>query len=447
MKRWTWLVWGTLSASSVLSAQDWPEDSVVFWTSPVVDTLHWGPEPGDVHWSLKDHGLRWSTTRLNLVLDPWITFRHVSGTIDSKSTGPWDNLRGAHFHAALDDVWEVCGSLEELQGIPGVWDAVAMTSPTALPGWGRAKALSDGRVDVARTRVTSTKAQGLGDRDTLIWTAAYAPFQWGSMPSALTFSSTAASFPRGGLSWNHRDHLQIGLNAGRWTGTERSELGGSTESLFRQSDVSWGHVVWTSSGMTAGLLTGMARRRPWIGELEADTVLQFQWSPVVSLTAEVPLGVQGWSWVGEFATHQGAGTAFTFKGNDAFKGAVSVTRLFASDASADMPALWSNAGTPVSAAIRPAGVSGALWRTELHAHWHKGDVQIGGRAANVGSLSLAEAWAGWTLQSTWPLHINAGVEVWTGGNATLLPEKGARLRLGLTHHWGMTPGSPTFGAP
>ena len=141
---------------------------MVFWSSPVVDTLHWGPEPGSIHWSLKDHGLRWSTPRLNLVLDPWMTFRHVSGTTNSEATQMWDNLRGAHFRAQLDDVWEVWGSLEELQGGPGVWDAVAMTSTTALPGWGRAKVLSDGRVDVARARVTSTKTQGLGDQDTLI---------------------------------------------------------------------------------------------------------------------------------------------------------------------------------------------------------------------------------------------------------------------------------------
>ena len=447
MTRWAWLIWGICWASGVLTAQDWPEDSVVFWSSPVVDTLHWGPEPGSVHWSLKDHGLRWSTPRLNLVLDPWITFRHVSGTTNSEATPMWDNLRGAHFRAKLDDVWEVCGSLEELQGVPGVWDAVAMTSTTALPGWGRAKVLSDGRGDVARARVTSTKTQGLGDQDTLIWTAAYAPFHWGSMPSALAFSSTAASFPRGGLAWKHKKNLEMGLHAGRWTGTERSELGGSTESLFRQSDVSWGHALWTTPKITAGLLTGMARRRPWIGELETDTLSQFEWSPLVSFTTKVPLGGQGWWWTGEVASHQGAGSAITFEGNHAFQGAVSVTRLFASDATSDALGIWSNAGTPLSATIRPTGVSGAAWRTEVHGHWHKGDVHIGGRAAKVGSLSLAEAWVGWTLQSTWPLHVTAGVELWKGGRSTLLPEEGARFRVGLAHHWGMTPGSPTFGAP
>ena len=116
MTRWAWLIWGMYWASGVLTAQDWPEDSVVFWSSPVVDTLHWGPEPGSVHWSLKDHGLRWSTPRLDLVLDPWITFRHVSGPTNPEATPMWDNLRGAHFNAQLDDVWEVRGSLEELRG-------------------------------------------------------------------------------------------------------------------------------------------------------------------------------------------------------------------------------------------------------------------------------------------------------------------------------------------
>ena len=147
-----------------------------------------------------------------------------------------DNLRGARFEATLDGSWHVQGSLEELQGLPGAWDAVAMTTATAMPGWGRAKVLSDGRVDVARARVSSTRIQGLGDQDTLFWTAAYAPFHWGNLPSPLSFASTAASFPRGGLDWQHQDQLRIGLHAGRWTGTERSELGGSTESLFRQSD-------------------------------------------------------------------------------------------------------------------------------------------------------------------------------------------------------------------
>ena len=447
MKRWVWLIWGTCWASSALQAQEWPEDSVVFWSSPVVDSLHWGPEPGEVHWSLRDHGLRWSTSRLNLVLDPWITFKHVSGTTNLETTQMWDNLRGAHFEAQLDDVWEVHGSLEELQGLPGVWDALVMTSPASLPGWGRAKVLSDGRVDVARARVTSTRVQSLGEQDTLIWTAAYAPFHWGSMPSALSFSSAAASFPRGGVAWKHKERLEIGVHAGRWTGTERSELGGSTESLFRQSDVSWGHAVWASSRMTAGVLAGVARRRPWVGELETDTLSQFQWSPLVSLTAKVPLGVQAWSWVAEVASQQGAGSAVTFEGSSAFNGSVSVTRLFPSDATNDEASIWSNAGTPLSAAIRPAGFSGAAWRTEVHGHWHKGRAHIGSRLANVGSLSLAEAWVGWTLQSTWPLHVTAGVEVWRGGQSTVLPEDGARLRLGLAHHWGMTPGSPTFGAP
>ena len=107
MKFFAWLILGMCWAASVLTAQDWPEDSVVFWSSPVVDTLHWGPEHGDVQWSLKDHGLRWTTPRLNLVLDPWITFRHVSGTTHSEATQMWDNLRGAHFAVQLDDVWEV----------------------------------------------------------------------------------------------------------------------------------------------------------------------------------------------------------------------------------------------------------------------------------------------------------------------------------------------------
>ena len=452
MRRKAWMLWVTLCAASFAAAQEWPDDSAMFKASPVVDTLHWGPETGEVHWSLKDHGLRWSTPRLDLVLDPWLTFRHISGaqagTTETQAKSVWDNLRGAHFQAQLDGTWLVRGSLEEFQGVPGAWDALTMTSPTALPGWGRAKVTSEGRVDVARARVVSTRTQGLSDRDTLVWTAAYAPAQWGHMPSALTFSSAASSFPRVGLAWQHKGRLAFGVHAGRWTGTERSELGGSTESLFRQSDVGWGQLVWTSPhGMTAGVLTGLASRRPWLGELEADTSGRFDWSPFVSLTTAVPMGVQGWSWVGEFASHEGIGTAFTFAGEHAFKGALSATRLFAPPANGPAPSMWVNAGTPVSAAIRPAGVEGGAWRTELHGLWRKGDVHVGGRAARVGSLSVAEAWVGWTVQSLWPLHVTAGMEVWTGGNSTLLPEEGARFRVGLAHRWGMTAGSPTFGAP
>lgn len=448
---WTW-VFLALSAPCLSVAQTMSEDSIMFWPLPVVDTLHWGPEPGTVQWSFNDHALHWSTSRFSLDLDPWLTFRHVSGNVSTddgaQPNQQWDNLRGARFEATLDGSWHVQGSLEELQGLPGAWDAVAMTTATALPGWGRAKVLSDGRVDVARARVSSTRIQGLGDQDTLFWTAAYAPFHWGNMPSPLSFASTAASFPRGGLDWQHQDQLRIGLHAGRWTGTERSELGGSTESLFRQSDVSWGHLEWTSShGMGAGLLMGMTRPRPWIGEMDADTTSYFEWSSLLSLTAHVPLGKDGWSWDAEYARNRGLGSAFTFRGSGSFSGALSLTRLFALDAEHWTPEQPMNAGVPVSAVLRPAGTTDALWRTELHGLWHKGDFNVGGRAAAVGNLSLAEAWVGWTLQSTWPLVVTAGVEVWTGGQSLLLPDDGVRIRAGLAHQWGMTPGSPTFGAP
>ena len=117
-----------------------------------------GPQTGDVAWSLRNHGLTWETPQMTLHLDPWFTVRHLTGTPPTTSeaaVSPWDNLRGAHFEAVLDGVWHVEGSLEEMQGWAGAWDAATMTESTALPGWGRAKLTSGGRVDVARARVTS----------------------------------------------------------------------------------------------------------------------------------------------------------------------------------------------------------------------------------------------------------------------------------------------------
>ena len=106
--------WAFLVAAWTALGQVWGQDES--------RTENWGPQPGDVTWSLRDHALTWSTPRLALTLDPWITFRHVIGTASSVAeqelTEPWDNLRGARFEARLDEVWEVRGSLEEWKGIP-----------------------------------------------------------------------------------------------------------------------------------------------------------------------------------------------------------------------------------------------------------------------------------------------------------------------------------------
>ena len=96
-----------------------------------------GPHSGDVTWSLRNHILTWNTPQLTLNLDPWFTLRHVSGTMSPLTQSPptltIDNLRGAHFDAQLDGIWRVEGSLEEMQGYIGAWEAVTMEEITALP--------------------------------------------------------------------------------------------------------------------------------------------------------------------------------------------------------------------------------------------------------------------------------------------------------------------------
>jgi hypothetical protein len=106
-----------------------------------------------------------------------------------------------------------------------------------------------------------------------------------------------------------------------------------------------------------------------------------------------------------------------------------------------------NAGTPVSAVLRPAGSVDAVWRTELHGRWKTSTWTAGGRAAAVGSFKVAEAWVGYALQKAWPLHVTLGAELWQGATHFSLPAEGARLRVGLSHRMGMTPGSTTFGPP
>ena len=248
-----------------------------------------GPQTGDVTWSLRQHGLTWETPQMTLHLDPWFTVRHLTGTPPTTSeaaVSPWDNLRGAHFEAALDGVWHLEGSLEEMQGWAGAWDAATMTASTALPGWGRAKLTSGGRVDVARARVTSRYSRVSTQGDSLLFSTAYAPVQWGALPSPLTFSGEAASFPRASVTWVRSNGLSAQTTAARWTGTERGPAGGSTESLFRQTDAGWVDFGWRHpSRGSLGLLGGVLRERPWTGELATDSLGQFAWRSWLSVSS------------------------------------------------------------------------------------------------------------------------------------------------------------------
>ena len=407
-----------------------------------------GPQTGHVTWSLRHHGLTWETPQLTLHLDPWFTIRHLTGTLPPTSeaaVSPWDNLRGAHFEAVLDGVWQVDGSLEEMQGWPGVWDAATMTEPTALPGWGRAKLTPGGRIDVARARVTSRYSRVSTQGDSLLFSTAYAPVHWGALPSPLTFSGEAASFPRASVTWVRPNGLSAQTTAARWTGTERGPAGGSTESLFRQTDAGWVDFGWrnTSRG-SVGLLGGALRERPWTGELDADSLGRFTWRTWLSLSSTWRTASQQVQVAGEWTSHQGWGVATSWRPSSAWSFTLGTTRLPAVD---DDQIALHNAGTPVSAVLRPTGSVNALWRTELHGRWKTSIWTAGGRAAAVGTFKVAEAWVAYALQQTWPLHVTLGMEFWQGATHPSLRSEGARLRVGISHRMGMTPGSTTFGAP
>ena len=428
---------------------------VAAWTAvgPVAgqdepQTEDWGPQTGDVTWSLREHALTWTTPRLELTLDPWITFRHVLGTTASvaeqEGTEPWDNLRGAQFEARLDGVWEVSGSLEEWQGIPSAWNAMWMTEASTLPGWGRAKTTSGGRADVARARGHTVYRHVGASGDTLTWTGAYAPASWGKMPSALTFSSEAASFPQVGVVWARSNDVYMGLTAARWTGTERSPQGGSTESLFRQSDALWAHAQRRFEHAEFGILAGAARELPWTSELAADSSGRFGWKAWTSVQGSWRLPGTELQLAGEWASHQGGGVALRSPASRTACFTVSAIRLAARAAST--PTLL-NAGTPVADVLRPAGLEEAAWRVEVLGRYRLKRMAAGGRAAAVAEARVAEVWVTYELQGTWPLHATLGAEMWTVPNHPTLPRQGARLRVGLAHRFGLTTGSTTFEAP
>jgi len=298
---------------------------------------------------------------------------------------------------------------------------------------------------VARARGRTSYVNQMASGDTLTWTGAYAPSAWGHLPSALTFSSRAASFPHTSLTWKSSHGFEAGGVVARWTGTERSPDGGSTESLFRQSDAGWGHVTWHGQGRTQlGALVGTTRERPWVGEQEADTTGRFVWTSWASIQGRWSVPEVGVELAGEWASHQGWGVAVRARPLQGVRLALSATRLAAR---ADASVLLRNAGTPVADALRPAGLETAAWRAEVHGTYRVQRFTAGGRVVAVADARVAEAWVGFELQRTWPLHATIGVESWRVPGHPTLPQQGARLRLGVAHRMGMTAGSPTFDAP
>ena len=424
--------------------------SATLWGQSTQPLDPWGPASGEVKWSLNQHAITWTTPRLTLTLDPWMTLRHVSGTPTSISEPvsswdeAWDNLRGATFQAQLDEVWEVSGSLEEWQGIPSAWDAMWMTSEDAIPGWGRSKTTSGGRTDVARTRGTTSYVHSTERGDTLKWTAAYAPDHWGEMLSPLTLSGRAASYPTSRLEWTRNQSWQFSGHVARWTGTERSPLGGSTEALFRQSDAGWSTLTWFGKKpWSAGVLAGAVRERPWAQE--QDTLSRFEprglFSAISSWDARPSSGMSvhaEWSW------KQGYGLTLRSSSSSKLQWGLSISKLNARN---NHQSAWLNAGTPVSEVLRYSHLDQQALRVEGKAQWIRGRWNIGGRAAIVAEAQVLEAWLGWTLQETWPLHLTTGVETWHVPSHPTLPSEGWRLRFGLAHRLSMSSGTPTFEAP
>ncbi len=427
---------------------------LTFWArgqnaSEVDLTPEIGPHSGDVTWSLRNHILTWNTPQLTLNLDPWFTLRHVSGTMSPLTQSPptltLDNLRGAHFDAQLDGIWRIEGSLEEMQGYIGAWEAVTMEEITALPGWGRAKIKSDGRVDVARARVISSCNSVSSQGDSLSFIVAYAPLEWGNLPSPITFSDQATSFPRASLAWVRPQQIQAKTTVARWTGTDRGPVGGSTEGLFRQTDACWTDLQWEGLPRWAfGMLGGAMRARPWIGELEEDSLNHFDWRPWLSMTTSWTTKSDHIRIAGEWASHQGWGLAATWRPKPSWFVTASTTRLL--ELTGTSISLL-NAGTPVSAVLRPAGLTKAVFRNEFQFLWTNESWKAGGNCAMAGTLLVAEAWLGFCLHRVWPLHVTLGAEIWQGAASSNFPSEGARLRVGLSHQLGMTPGSTTFTSP
>lgn len=418
--------------------------TLVCWTTSqafaVPDSLQWGPTSGEITWSLRKDGLRWSTPHLDLTLQPWATMRAVGRKDENFQV---DNLRGAAFQATLDGRWHVSGSLEELQGVPSIWDQMAPASEDALPGWGRVKTLQDGRVDVARARSQTSWQHGLGARDTLNCAILYGAYAWGPLPSALSFSSRASSYPLATLHWQHGKSVQLGGAVARWTRLERGDQGGSTEGLFRQVDARWLDLTWfPSTKRTLGILVGQQQLRPWSYEQPMDSL--GTWDPMrfISLT-----GTCSWhaSWpelFAEWTSHNGWGVGWRWELDHGYEVGMAAFHQ------ATLPELskqWSHAGTPVGDPMWFSSDAGANWRIEANARMDKRAFRMGTRGAWTSSSRIAELWMGYAIQSTWPMNVFAGAELWS--SEAEWPGRGSRWRVGIAHALGMTAGNPTFAAP
>ena len=416
------------------------------------DSLLWGPAGGQVEIGFQEHAATWCTSRMTLHVDPWVCIRRVGGTPqrndESGFEEPWDNLRGAAFRGELDGVWTITGALEEYQGIPTAWERHWMGESRSLPGWGRMKPTSGGRVDVARGRSRTTGRFALPNRrDTFTVSLAYDAAQWGNDLAPLALDSRSAPYPHGTLSWNKGDRMTVEATAARLAGTELS-ASGETGRSFRQTDAVW--TTWRGrlgDRIDLGVLAGSHRNRPWLQE--PDSAAQFQWSNWASVQGTVQSANGAHRWTAEWVPHVASALSLSsHHGN--WRGSFTLARVQSQGTEDVLP---THAGTPLGTPLLPvwsfdnSWESSAVWRSEGAVSWTHQRMRAGLHVLTLANQWWLEGWGAWTLQTEWPLHLTAGFETWRLEGSPNMPNEGLRWRVGVSHTLVMSPGRPTFAHP
>ena len=400
----------------------------------------------------QEHAATWRTSRMTLHVDPWLCIRRVGGTPqrndESGFEEPWDNLRGAAFHGELDGVWTITGSLEEYQGIPTAWERHWMVEGRSLPGWGRMKPTSGGRVDVARGRSRTTGRFALPNRrDTFTVSLAYDAAQWGNDLAPLALDSRSAPYPHGTLGWNKGDRMTVEATAARLAGTERS-ASGETGRSFRQTDAMW--TMWRGrlgDQIDLGVLAGSHRNRPWLQE--PDSAAQFQWSNWASVQGTVQSANGAHRWTAEWVPHVASALSLSSHHGD-WRGTFTLARVQTQGTEDVLP---THAGTPLGTPLLPlwsfdnSWESSAVWRSEGAVSWTHQRMRAGLHVLTLANQWWLEGWGAWTLQTEWPLHLTAGFETWQLEGSPNMPNEGLRWRVGVSHTLVMSPGRPTFAQP
>ena len=400
----------------------------------------------------QEHAATWRTSRMILHVDPWLCIRRVGGTPqrndESGFEEPWDNLRGAAFQGELDGVWTITGSLEEYQGIPTAWERHWMGEGRSLPGWGRMKPTSGGRVDVARGRSRTTGRFALPNhRDTFTVSLAYDAAQWGNDLAPLALDSRSAPYPHGTLGWNKGDRMTVEATAARLAGTELS-ASGETGRSFRQTDAVW--TMWRGrlgDQIDLGVLAGSHRNQPWLQE--PDSAAQFQWSNWASVQGTVLSANGAHRWTAEWVPHVASALSLSSHHGD-WRGTFTLARVQTQGTEDVLP---THAGTPLGTPLLPlwsfdnSWESSAVWRSEGAVSWTHQRMRAGLHVLTLANQWWLEGWGAWTLQTEWPLHLTAGFETWQLEGSPNMPNEGLRWRVGVSHTLVMSPGRPTFAQP